>query len=903
MLLAVVGLVVALLNIDSIARIQINKALDRYLVAGGEVEKVDIRLTKGSIALRKLTLHPPPNFGEHPPLAWDELIVDIAPFSIFSGKIVVEQIGMKGLALTVVRDKNGDLNILQMMPPDATGPPSTNNQSEPDPPWIPVIHINATMVEDLSLLLLDQMTGEQWSAGLHLDLKVVGLQLNDIMAQDIHAGPVDMSVTEIKFDQLPGFGRDPMMAAGAFQLTTGGFDLNTSEVSLSKVSLDTLSVSVERNVDREVNLIKLAESWLPVSAEGGGNKQGSSLPTTDPSGSGFKLPTVVVDNIELKTISAQLLDSMEGQLWRAGFDGLDIRVTGVEVGDLAEQAIALASLDLNLKGMAVDQPPGFSETPLLSMGSFKLASQGIDLGASRASISDVILDGLSISVERNASDEVNLLNLKEAWLPASVEASGDKLDSSVSTTDASGSGFELPTVVVDNIELKSISAQLLASIEDQLWRAGFDGLDIRVTGVEVGDPTEQAVSLASFDLDLKGIAVDQPPGFDTEKLFSLEQFTIISEKPDKTKKELVIKQVSLTGLTSYVIMHADGISNLQVLNKALLGKSEEPEASREEPTTDRKAPSPAPDLQPVLFEQISLDGGPVTYRDEFFAEETLVASLDNIHLEATDLRLFNKEEGVDPASAEMSFELAQPGELPTAYFGALVDVGPIGYGVPMVNSQVRLVGLKLDSLGSLVPKATRTALGASGLDGALALALDAEAINLNAAVLTDHGIKYKGLKVKGPLEAPVVEPGPIMTGVLSRVSEGLVNLGKGGLKSGVNIAEGGVEMVKELGSGTVEVGKNLGKSLFGATAGIVTLDKDKVKEGASGTTKGTVDITKGSVKGSGQAAGGSLKSSASELKGQDRVDAWEEGIPTRYQSTMQHAKTVLAEMPYPPVTK
>jgi hypothetical protein len=142
-----------------------------------------------------------------------------------------------------------------------------------------------------------------------------------------------------------------------------------------------------------------------------------------------------------------------------------------------------------------------------------------------------------------------------------------------------------------------------------------------------------------------------------------------------------------------------------------------------------------------------------------------------------------------------------------------------------------------------------------------------------------------------------------MAGVFNRVSEGLVNLGKGGLKTGVNVAEGGVEVVKELGSGAVEVGKNLGKSLFSATAGIVTMDKGKVKEGASGTTKGTVDITKGSVKGSSHAVGSSLKGSASELKGQSRVEAWEEGIPERYRTSMQHAETVLAQMPYPPVTK
>ena len=170
-------------------------------------------------------------------------------------------------------------------------------------------------------------------------------------------------------------------------------------------------------------------------------------------------------------------------------------------------------------------------------------------------------------------------------------------------------------------------------------------------------------------------------------------------------------------------------------------------------------------------------------------------------------------------------------------------------------------------------------------------------------MLTDRGIEYKGLRVHGPLNAPVVKPGPLLTGVFSRVSDGLVNLGKGGLKSGVDIAEGGVDVAMELGTGAVKVGANLGKSLFDTTAGLLKLDKEKVKEGASGTTKGTVDITKGSVKGSGKAAEGSLKSSASELKGQDRIDAWDQEIPSRYQTYMQHAQNSLAEMHYPPVTE
>ena len=751
LLVAVAGLVVVLLNINTIARIQINKALDRYLVAGGKLEAVDIRLLKGRVALSGLILNSPPGFDSRPLLSLESMEVDVAPWALIKGRVAVEDLTVKGLSLIVVRDPKGCLSPLELVAAGGAGPaakPEKDREKTP-PPWSPVVHLNAVHLQDMAFHLIDHSMKNDWTASLRTDLVIEGLSLQHLW---------------------------------------------------------TLDVQVER-------------------------------------------------------------------------------------------------FNLNLKDVKIDQLPGFSETPLLSVDSFKLASQGIDLGAARVTLSDVVLDTLVISVERNAGRDINLLKLAQSWLPASDDGKGEKPVPSKAPSSSSGPGFKMPTVVVDTVELKSISAQLLDTIEGHPWRAGFKGMDMQIAGVEAGEGTEEAVMLASLDLELKGIVVDQPPGFDADKLLSIKRFAIISEKTDRPGNELVIKQVQLEGLTSLVTMNRNGVTNLQVLQTALRGQDEKANVSREKPAADKKAASPALDLQSILFEQISLEGGPVIYRDEFFTEASLEASLDNIKLSIAQLHMFSDNIDVDPASVAMSFELSQPGDLPTAYFGSLANVGPIGYGVPMVNTQVHLVGLKLDTLGPLVPKTTRTALGASGLDGSMSMALNADAIDLKAAVLTDHGIKYKGLKVKGPLDEPVVEPGPIMTGVFNRISDGLVNLGKGGLKTGVNIAEGGIGVVKELGSGAVGAGVNLGKSLSSTTAGILTLDKEKVKDGAAGTTKGTLDITKDSVKGSGQAAGGSLKNSAADLKGEDRVQAWEQNIPSRYEASMKHAEKALAEMPYPPVTE
>ncbi|MBW2635655.1 MAG: hypothetical protein JRE14_16375, partial [Deltaproteobacteria bacterium] len=129
--------------------------------------------------------------------------------------------------------------------------------------------------------------------------------------------------------------------------------------------------------------------------------------------------------------------------------------------------------------IAVDQPPGFSQAPLLAINNIALASSGIDLGNSEVTVSDIMLDTLAVSLERNADREINLLKVVESWLPSVAEDKDDKLDPAVSTApvDPSAPAFELPTLMVENIQLKSVTAQVLDSIEGQPWRAGFDGLD------------------------------------------------------------------------------------------------------------------------------------------------------------------------------------------------------------------------------------------------------------------------------------------------------------------------------------------------------------------------------------------------------------------------------------------
>ena len=750
MLLLLLGLTLVLLNINSIAGPQINKALNAYLTEGGSLNTIDIQLMGGRVDLAGLTINTPKGFGKEPLLSLKQLEVDIDPMSIFSDAIVVKQVNIDDLSLTVVRDEKGQFSPLKLLSPEvaATKPESADDGDEQAAFSIPAIRVNSIRLENLSIRLIDKMVGKQWSAGLRVDSDVMGLQINDLLNLDI--------------------------------------------------LLDKFVVAVS--------------------------------------------------------------------------------------------------------GIKVDQPAGFSQIPFLNIDKFEVASAGIDIQKSRLPINKILLNKMQVSVEQNRKGAINLIQLINAWVPENANTDKKQPSAPAKANSKNATTFKVPTFIFKDIQLTSIAMQLLAHIEGKPWRAGFDKLDAGITGLEVGDIAQKAISLDSFTLDLKGLAADQPPGFDKGKLASLKRVGINTERIDLASPEIVVKDISAEGFASSVMTNSDGLSNLQKLVEALLETNKPKSKSEAKPAVESKKAAPENKLPPVHFERIQLANGSVKLSDESLTDETLVIPLENILVKVSQLRLFENNQKAKSAAASVSFEMGQPGTLPTAYFGSFSKIGPVSSDVPLVNSQVRITGFKLDTLGSLIPPTTRATVGATGFDATLSLALNSDSIHLKGSALSDRNVRYKALKVQGPLDAPKIEMGVLLAGVYSRVSDGLLNLGKGGLSAGVTIIGTGVNVVGEVGSGVLNVGKSIGSGLIDAGAGLVTFDQEELKKGLSGTTKGTVDVTVDSARGTGSAAGEGVKSSASDLEGGKRVKAWNEGIPERHKKAMEKVPDALSKMPYPPVT-
>ena len=410
------------------------------------------------------------------------------------------------------------------------------------------------------------------------------------------------------------------------------------------------------------------------------------------------------------------------------------------------------------------------------------------------------------------------------------------------------------------------------------------------------------IQLVAGRIELAGLTINPPTGHGTRPLLSMGQFVLDVEPWSLLNDTIIVEELLLNGMALSLVRDQKGTMGL---NKLVVDRPATTTQSTE--TGDAQPPAPgSPDhgkpLPAIQVDRFLVDEGSLNYRDLALAKEPLVFPLNDIRLQIDRLRLLTDDGTSDPASLSLSAILKQPAKLPPAQLGVVARMSPLGDGVPAVNAQARMVGLKLDTLGSLLPPATRTALGASGLDSGIALALNDDRISLSAQALTDRNIRYDTIQVKGPLNAPQIQIAPVMSGVF-RVTGGVLNIGKSSLATGVSLFEGSVETAKAAGSGALKVTKQFVKGLFDTGAGVATLDKQKIGEGLAGSTSGTIDMSMDSVKEAGSAAGGGLGQSVSDLTGSAALQAWEKSIPDRYQAYMEQARAALEKMPYPPVTK
>jgi hypothetical protein len=389
-----------------------------------------------------------------------------------------------------------------------------------------------------------------------------------------------------------------------------------------------------------------------------------------------------------------------------------------------------------------------------------------------------------------------------------------------------------------------------------------------------------------------------------DKLARLEELILETQAVDLASPEIVVDQLLMTGLNASIQIDAKGVSNLQKLKAGLLGGRRSATSDASLPKAVTRSPTAEKALPVIRLDRVRLEKAVLDYHRLSVDGTAYAFPLKNIRLEAAGLRLFDDLTMAAPASLSLFYAIKQPGTMPDAQYGAVAAIGPLGADIPSLNAQICYTGVRLDTLGTLIPTGTRTTLNANGFDARLELALNEKAIRLQGSVISDADIRYDALRIQGPLKAPKVEMGPVFAGVFSQVSGDVGQLGKGGLDAGIHVVRSGANVAVKAGSGTWKIGKNIGNNLLEIGTGLFAMDHRKMGSGLMGTTKDTLTMTVDAVADTSEAAGSGMTTSVSKLaKDPDALRRWDQGIADRHRTAMQLARSALAKMPYPPVTE
>lgn len=445
-------------------------------------------------------------------------------------------------------------------------------------------------------------------------------------------------------------------------------------------------------------------------------------------------------------------------------------------------------------------------------------------------------------------------------------------------------GLLLVVVLVAGLLLSQLSGILTWAANGQL--PGLLGTECSIERVEI--------RLLQGKARLQSLRIGQPEGFGEDALLELDRFALAVDLGSLLARDpITVELLEVEGLRVHVIRDTNGVFNVQRL-------APPPKAEAVGDAT-ASGPSEGADASPVavILRSLAIRDLAVTYDDGALVEEHLTSfTVSDLALSLKQLRLFTAE-SEPPSPLQLSLLLDQ-GEHPSAKLGLLASVGSIGSDVPEVNAQIKLTGFMLDTLGALVPTGVRTAVGGSGLDMKIRLALTAAAVDLQGRAQTDQEHGYP-VGIHGSLTSPDVNLGPIAAALAMRFGGSAVNLTKNLAGAATDLGKGATEGVAEISKGATKAVSLIGGGLLHTSKGVLTGHLDEAAEGLKEASVGSLDEVAEGAKGTAHKVSESAKDSVESSTGENRNEAWLAAIESRHAADMETAREALQAMAWPPV--
>ncbi|MBU0679342.1 MAG: hypothetical protein KJ626_14680 [Verrucomicrobia bacterium] len=421
--------------------------------------------------------------------------------------------------------------------------------------------------------------------------------------------------------------------------------------------------------------------------------------------------------------------------------------------------------------------------------------------------------------------------------------------------------------------------------------------DILKTDVHVGDID---LSLLGGYVSVKDFVVEQPSGFEGSPLLSVPFLSVKLGVRSLLSKPIMIQRITLRDASVYLQRDKEGQMNTGLLGeKKPAGESApggEVSEGEIEPSEKAEGQSEPVDLS-VILEQLNVENLSFAMIDRSY-EKPLRVDLSPIDISVTNV-IFDpsrSDEEVLPGGVLITAKMLQA-PLGTGHIGVKAKVGILGADVPALNGVVRVSGVELGPLSSVVPAGVSQALGGNCLDVHADIAMAPDLLDVKAGVKSAGA--NLGIGVSGTPREPKPDTSSALFAVFGRFGGSVGNLVGNVGGAGMEAGEAAVQTVGAVGMGAAKTVGALGKGIFKTVKGAATADLSEMGEGLKGATVGTIGEAAGTVTDAAKELGQGVAATGSATVGLDSAGAWRTESEERWNREWEKAEDILATMPFP----
>jgi len=278
--------------------------------------------TRASLVLRNIHIDQPPGFGEDPILTIPEVDLKVRVPHVFRPHVTVEELGLKGVAINLARNRSGRLNmeaVLSEAIPHASETseieePISSGQVEDGRPLDWRVHIKRFAIEGLSLLYTDRSFQDE-----PLEMKVgdVSLQVADLLLEseggpahekdkpskgngdkEAHGARGSLVMRDVHIDQPRGFSGDTLLAWPEFKVDFVVDSLAGPRITIEQADLRKPRVHLAFDKDHRGNISVLMPKATPSSEEASAEKKMAPPEDRSDEGTRIHVGTFSIDDLD-----------------------------------------------------------------------------------------------------------------------------------------------------------------------------------------------------------------------------------------------------------------------------------------------------------------------------------------------------------------------------------------------------------------------------------------------------------------------------------------------------------------------------------------------------------------------------------------------------------------------------